>query len=238
MNQPGPSSPWSRIRSALPRWRWPPLALLGSGVMLVHGWASGRLQLLMAPAFHGLVIGAGLVLLAWSVTALMVDQPHRSTPWRAAVLVVGISLLVVLAPPRGSFSTLARYRPPAQLDGLAAGFALPPEQRDLVDWVRLLRGSPQPQLFRGEPIQVEGFVLVTATGERHLAQLLVRCCLADATPVQLAVQWPADSPPPQQDQWVRVEGEMEVLETPAGLQPFVIAHQVTAIPKPRQPFRT
>ena len=222
----------------MPRWRWPPLALLGSGVMLVHSWASGRLQLLMAPAFHGLVIGAGLVLLAWSVTALMVDQPRRSTPWRAAVLVVCISLLVVLAPPRGSFSTLARYRPPAQLDGLAAGFALPPEQRDLVDWVRLLRGSPQPQLFRGEPIQVEGFVLVTATGERHLAQLLVRCCLADATPVQLAVQWPVDAPPPQQDQWVRVEGEMEVLETPAGLQPFVIAHQVTAIPKPRQPFRT
>ena len=239
MNEPpGASSPRSVVRSAVARWRWPPLALLCCGVMLVQSWSGGRLQLLMAPVFHGLVIGSGLVLLVWSVTALAVDQPRRSTPWRAAVLVFCTSLLIVLAPPRGSFSTLARHRPPAQLDGLAAGFALPPEQRDLVDWVRLLRGTPQPQLFRGEPIQVEGFVLVTATGERHLAQLLVRCCLADATPVQLAVQWPADAPPPQQDEWVRVEGEMELLDTPDGLQPLVIAHDVTEIPKPRQPFRT
>lgn len=238
MNQPGPPSPWSVVRSAVARWRWPPLALLCCGVTLVHSWATGRLQLLMAPTFHGLVIGAGLALLVWSMMALVVDQPRRATPWRAAVLVVCTSLLMVLAPPRGSFSTLARHRPPAQLDGLAAGFALPPEQRDLVDWVRLLRGTPQPQLFRGEPIQVEGFVLMTATGERHLAQLLVRCCLADATPVQLAVQWPADAPPPQRDQWVRVEGEMELLDTPGGLQPVVIAHGVTSIPKPPQPFRT
>ena len=143
------------------------------------------------------MIGAGVTLLLWSAAALVVDQPRRPTPWRAAVLVICTSLLIVLAPPRGSFSTLARYRPPAQLNALAAGFALPPEQRDLVDWVRLLRGAPQPRLFRGEPIRVEGFVLVTATGERHLAQLVVRCCLADATPVRLAVQWPADGPPPE-----------------------------------------
>lgn len=235
---PGPSSPWSVVRSAIARWRWPPLAILCCGVTLVQSWSSGRLQLLMAPVFHGLVVGAGVMLLVWGVMALVVDQPRRSTPWRGALVVMCINLLVVLAPPRGSFSTLARYRPPAQLDGLAAGFALPPEQRDLVDWVRLLRGTPQPQLFRGEPVQVEGFVLATATGERHLAQLLVRCCLADATPVQLAVQWPADAPAPQQDQWVRVEGEMEFLDIPGGITPVVIAHQVTTIAKPRQPFRT
>ena len=238
MNRPGPSSPWSVVLSTLARWRWPPLALLCCGVMLVHSWSSGRLQLLMAPTFHVLVIGAGFMLLAGSATALVVDQPRRSTPWRAVVLVICTSLLIVLAPPRGSFSMLARYRPPARLDGLAAGFALPPEQRDLVDWVRLLRGTPQPRLFHGEPLRVEGFVLVTATGERHLAQLLVRCCLADATPVRLPVQWPADAPPPEQDQWVRVEGEMELLDTPDGMQPVIIAREVTVIAKPRQPFRT
>ena len=238
MNPPGPRSPWSTVPAAVARWRWPSLALLCCGVTLVHSWSSGRLPLLMAPTFHALVIGAGVTLLLWSAAALVVDQPRRPTPWRAAVLVICTSLLIVLAPPRGSFSTLARYRPPAQLNALAAGFALPPEQRDLVDWVRLLRGAPQPRLFRGEPIRVEGFVLVTATGERHLAQLVVRCCLADATPVRLAVQWPADGPPPERDQWVRVEGEMELLETPDGLQPVVIAQEVTAIAKPRQPFRT
>ena len=218
--------------------RLPSVALLGCGIMLMHSWASGRLQLLMAPAFHPLVIVAGLALTGWSVMTLVVPQPRSSNPWRAALLVLCTSLLIALAPPHGSFSTLARHRPPAQLDGLAAGFALPPEQRDLVDWVRLLRGTPQPQLFRGEPLQVEGFVLVSATGERHLAQLLVRCCLADATPVVLPVQWPTDDPLPQRDQWVRVEGEMELLETPDGMQPVVIAHTVTAIPKPQQPFRT
>ena len=238
MNRPSPRSAALSAVARSTRWRWPPLALLCCGFALVHSWSSGRLPLLMAPPFHGLVIGAGFILLLWGATALVVDQPRRSTPWRAAVLVMCVSLLIALAPPGGSFSTLARHRPPARLDDLAAGFALPPEQRDLVDWVRLLRGNPQPELFRGEPIQVEGFVLVTAAGERHLAQLLVRCCLADATPVWLPVQWPADAPPPEKDQWVRVEGEMDLLATPDGLQPLVIARTVTAIAKPRQPFRT
>lgn len=238
MNPPRPPSPWSVVSSTVARCRLPPLALLCCGVMLTQSWASGRLQLLMAPAFHGLVVVSGLALLVGGVMGLMAHQPRPSTPWRAAVLVLCTSLFIVLAPPRGSLSTLVRHRPPAQLDGLAAGFALPPEHRDLVDWVRLLRGTPQPQLFRGEPVQVEGFVLVTATGERHLAQLLVRCCLADATPVWLPVQWPAEGPPPEQDQWVRVEGKMKLLDTPDGVQPVVIAHGVTSIPKPRQPFRT
>ena len=238
MSRPRSPSPWFVALSTAAHWRLPPLALLCCGVMLMHSWASGRLQLLMAPIFHSLVIVAGATLLVWSVMALIAYQQHRPTPWRAAVLVICTSFLIALAPPHGSFSTLARHRPPAQLDGLAAGFALPPEQRDLVDWVRLLRGTSQPQLFRGEPIQVEGFVLVTTRGERYLAQLLVRCCLADATPVQLAVQWPTDRPPPERDQWVHVKGEMELLDTPDGMKPIVIAHEVTAIPKPQQPFRT
>ncbi len=205
---------------------------------MVHSWTSGRLHLLMAPVFHPLVLGAGLLLCLGSVVAMVLGVPRRSSQWSAAVLVICTSMFTLLLPPRPSFTTLVSQRPPAQLDGLAAGFGLPPQERDLVDWVRLLRSSTQPQLFRGEPVQVEGFVLVTATGEHHLAQLVVRCCLADATPVQLAVQWPDDAPPPEQDQWLRVEGEMDLLHHSEGIQPVVVAHAVTVIPKPRQPFRT
>ena len=224
----------SRDRGAL---RWLPqvaLALLGG--TLVQAWSGGRLALLMAPQFHPLVLGSGLLLgLAAVVSSLRTDPAPCRRP-RAALLLVATSLLISLLPPQPSFSLLVANRDAAALEGLAAGFALPPEQRSLVDWVRILRTSPDPRPFEGQAVRIRGFVRHRDGAPPSLAQLVVRCCLADATPVELAVRWPDDKPLPRQDQWLQVIGAMGSRQASDGSEAVVIPQQIQPIARPRQPF--
>lgn len=217
--------------------RWLPqvaLALLGG--TLVQAWSSGRLSLLMAPQFHPLVLASGLLLgLAAVMSSLRMDQVPCRRP-RAALLLVATSVLISLLPPQPSFSLLVANRDAAALEGLAAGFALPPEQRTLVDWVRILRNSPDPRLFEGQAVRIRGFVRQRDGAPPSLAQLVVRCCLADATPVELPVRWPDGEPLPRQDQWLQVTGTMGSREGEAGREAVVIPRRIQPIARPRQPF--
>ncbi|MFO8237492.1 MAG: TIGR03943 family protein, partial [Prochlorococcaceae cyanobacterium] len=62
--------------------------------------------------------------------------------------------------------------------------------------------------------------------------LLVRCCLADATPVGLPVRWPAGQPLPRADQWLAIEGRMAV----DGGQLEVVPERIQPIPRPARPL--
>ena len=106
----------------------------------------------------------------------------------------------------------------------------------LTDWVRLLRSQPDPELYAGDPVRISGFVLTEPGQPPQLARLLVRCCLADATPVGLPVHWPAGFRP-RADQWLAVQGRMGV-ERLGGGQPrsVVIAEQLQPIPRPQRPL--
>jgi uncharacterized repeat protein (TIGR03943 family) len=142
---------------------------------------------------------------------------------------------VLLLPPSPSFSQLAANRPP-QTDGEPSlDFLLPPAQRSLTDWVRLLRSQPDPELYAGDPVRISGFVLEQEGQPQQLARLLVRCCLADATPVGLPVRWPAGFRP-RADQWLAVHGRMGIAREGGESRSLVIADQVRPIPRPRRPL--
>jgi uncharacterized repeat protein (TIGR03943 family) len=113
---------------------------------------------------------------------------------------------------------------------------LPPAQRSLTDWVRLLRSQPDPALFDGDPVRISGFVLPMPDQPPQLARLLVRCCLADATPVGLPVRWPSGSPPPEADQWVAIEGRMVMEARPPGATLVVVPSRIRPIARPRYPL--
>ena len=139
-------------------------------------------------------------------------------------------------PPQPSFSLLVANRDAAVLEGLAAGFALPPEQRSLVDWVRILRNSPDPSVFAGQAVRVQGFVRYRNDTAPSLARLVVRCCLADATAAELTVSWPQAQPAPQRDQWLDVRGVMGHRQGKNGKEALVIPDQIRSIPRPRHPL--
>ena len=216
---------------------WLPPFVLGLwGAVLLQAWVSGRLNLLLQADFHWLVLVSGLLLLALAGLAARFAPRRRSCRTPALVMLLAAPL-VLLIPPRPSFSTLAANRSSGALEGESETltFLSPPEQRSLTDWVRLLRSQPDPELYRGDPVRISGFVMPTPGAEPVLARLTVRCCLADATPVGIPVIWP-DGESLKADEWLAVSGEMGVQRVNGVLRSVVIADTVQPIPKPKRPF--
>jgi uncharacterized repeat protein (TIGR03943 family) len=198
----------------------------------------GRLDLLLRAVFHPLVSAAGGVLLMLAVLQVLAGfqageprgGPQRDG--RLSLVTAAIALLLIAWPPNPSFADLASQRPGDDTATESLSFVLPPAQRSLTDWVRLLRSQPDPQLFNGDPVRISGFVLPVPDQPPQIARLLVRCCLADATPVGLPVRWPSDQPVPKADQWLAIEGTMAADNDQLVVVPTVIQ----PIPRPRRPL--
>jgi uncharacterized repeat protein (TIGR03943 family) len=212
------------------------------GVVLVHSAVSGRLDLLLRAVFHPLVWGGGLVLLALAVlelswSARSSSSVQLSRRQRAGLLLgCAVAVAVLLLPPRPSFADLAANRSRELLEEPGLNFVLPPGQRSLTEWVRLLRSEPDPKLHNGDPVRISGFVLPVPGDRPQLARLLVRCCLVDATPVGLPVLWPAGQPVPKADQWLELRGVMASERFEGGLRSVVRPTQWRPIPRPDRPL--
>ena len=219
------------------------LALALWGTVLLQSYASGRLDLLLRGLFHPLVAVSGLLLLALALqqaiagirgAAGSLNPGQRTVPW-PWLLSAAMAIAVLVLPPSPSFSQLAASRPTDLPVEGEMSFVLPPAKRSLTDWVRLLRSQPDPQLYAGDPVRISGFVLQPPGEPPQLARLLVRCCLADATPVGLPVRWPRGTRP-KADQWLELRGRMGVEAWRGQDRSVVIAESVRPIPRPRRPL--
>ena len=211
------------------------LLLILWGWMVLWSVLSGRLDLLLRGVFHSLVGASGVVLLAAGVLLLVRHRRQRDIarwPWLVSS---ALGFMVVLIPPNPSFSDLASNRPQGLPEPAELAFVLPPEQRSLTEWVRLLRSQPDPQLVDGNPVNISGFVWTQPEGPPLIARLTVRCCLADATPSGLAVAWPADAEP-KANQWLAIQGRMTI-GTRKGEPTAVVAPTlIKPIPRPERPL--
>jgi uncharacterized repeat protein (TIGR03943 family) len=146
-----------------------------------------------------------------------------------------VALLVLAIPPNPSFSDLASTRPEGLPEPPDLAFVLPPEQRTLTEWVRLLRAQPDPDLVEGNPVNISGFVLKRQDEPPQIARLTVRCCLADATPAGLPVAWPDDANPKTND-WLSIQGRMAVKTRQGVRTAVVVPETITSIPRPERPL--
>ena len=224
------------------------LALGLWAVVLLQSSVDGRLDLLLRAAFHPLVSSAGGVLLMLAVVQVLAGlrqwrggsggggsgggEPPSRQERRLSIATAAIAALIIALPANPSFADLASQRPADDTAADTLSFVLPPAQRSLTDWVRLLRSKPDPKLFDEDPVRISGFVLPMPDGPPELARLLVRCCLADATPVGLPVRWPAGEPLPQADQWLAIEGRMAIEND----QLQVVPESIRPIPRPARPL--
>ncbi|MBW4530833.1 MAG: TIGR03943 family protein [Aphanothece saxicola GSE-SYN-MK-01-06B] len=227
-------------RAAL--WRAASLGLWA--LVMLYSSVDGRLDLLLRAVFHPLVALAGLLLLLVALLQLrLAFGPGRQERGdrrqaRTLLLTAAIALLVLLLPPAPSFADLAGQRPRDETAESELSFVLPPAQRSLTDWVRLLRSQPDPKLFAGDPVRISGFVLPMEGEPPQLARLLVRCCLADASPVGLPVHWPAGQAPFPADQWLAIDGVMGLRPAPGGggERLEVVPSRIRPIPRPARPL--
>ena len=215
--------------------------MIRGALLIVWGWIvlwsviSGRLDLLLRGVFHGLVGLSGAALLMAGVSLLIRHRGRRErlpwTWWSSAA----IAILVLLVPPNPSFSDLAQSRPQGLPEPPELAFVLPPEQRTLTEWVRLLRSQQDPDLVDGNPVNISGFVWAQTKGPPLIARLTVRCCLADATPAGLPVLWP-EGFSPTTNQWLSIQGEMAVTMRNEQRVAVVIAKTITPIVRPKHPL--
>jgi uncharacterized repeat protein (TIGR03943 family) len=180
------------------------------------------------------VAASGVVLLALGLQQAL--QRGTRPGWRRSWLLAAVvALAVLLIPPNPSFSDLASNRSSDLGTDLELDFQLPPGQRSLTDWVRLLRSQPDPQLYAGDPVRISGFVLPQPGDRPQLGRLLVRCCLADATPIGLPVRWPPGYQP-QPDQWLALEGRMGVERHRGSPRSVVLVERLRPIARPARPL--
>ena len=211
------------------------LLLILWGWMVIWSVLSGRLDLLLRGVFHSLVGASGAVLLAAGLLLVIRHRRRREAtrwPW---LISAALGCLVLVIPPNPSFSDLANNRPQGLPEPPELAFVLPPEQRSLTEWVRLLRSQPDPDLVAGNPLNISGFVWSQPDGPPLIARLTVRCCLADATPSGLPVAWPADVEP-KANQWLSIQGTMAA-ETHNGERvAVVVPTTIKPIPRPKRPL--
>ena len=214
----------------------PPLVLTLWGWVLVWSSLSSRLDLLLNAAFHPVVVIAGVVLMLLGLLQLrLLGRRRAGVAPLGWLLSACVALLILALPPEPSFSDLAASRPDSLPAAPSLSFFLPPEQRTLTEWVRLLRSQPDPELHAGDPVRISGFVLDRPGEPLQLARLTVRCCLADATPAGLPVDWPEEANP-QPDQWFSIEGTMIVQERNGVPVSVVKPNRMTLIPRPDRPL--
>ena len=211
------------------------------GALLLFSYSSERLNLLVRAPLQPVIGLAGVVLLLLAGLDMAMGQgqgrqrlPRRE--WASWLLGGMVAVAMLLLPPEPSFSDLAATRGSGQMLQEEISFVLPAGQRSLTDWVRLLRAAPDPQLYAGDPVRISGFVLAVPGEPPQLARLLVRCCLADATPIGLPVRWPPDRPLPKANQWLAIEGVMGIDSSDGQAQSLVLPRRISPIPRPKRPF--
>ncbi|MCX6041541.1 MAG: TIGR03943 family protein [Caldilinea sp.] len=112
-------------------------------------------------------------------------------------------------------------------------------ERTVLDWLHAFSASSDPaQEFAGQPVDVVGFVYHDPRlpeGKLLVNRFTVSCCVADASPVSLVVQW-ADAATLANDSWVQVQGVLQPGAFNGRPLPIVMARRVDRVEQPAQPY--
>jgi uncharacterized repeat protein (TIGR03943 family) len=168
------------------------------------------------------------------------SKPGRSLLLLAVPVVLGTLIPAAPLTAEAINNRGLRNAAPLQVGGGSAPvqFALAPEERTILDWLREFQRAEAPASFEGQPVDVLGFVYHEPRlpeDEFMLARFTLICCVADASAVAVQVDWPAASTLPS-DQWVQVRGTMAVGEWEGVPMPRVMAETVEPIDPPEQPY--
>lgn len=174
-----------------------------------------------------LAVGLLLLLGLWSAWQLLKrhnlarqhdvgDYQHPRVSWWS-VGIVGLPLFFALAFPSRPLDASAAQSvslSPIGGRGMAASFSIPPEQRNILDWLREFSRVGNPASFEGQRADVIGFIYrepdMSAT-QFMVARFSVSCCVADAFALGLPVEY-ASAAEFETGAWVRITGTLSAGE--------------------------
>jgi uncharacterized repeat protein (TIGR03943 family) len=232
------------------------LAIGAWGVLLLKYWLTGQLAVLIHPNYFPLTVGAGFLLVGLTVWQGWVrwrepGQPQAVAPggqllprsW-GRFLLLSTAVVGLIVTPRPFTSQVAlesgelwnmtrtlpqQFRPVSR-----------PEERSLVDWVRLLNTYPEPDAYQGQKAKVQGFVVhppESPVNRFFIARFVVTCCAADAYPVGLPVDMREGTAQTYKaDTWLEIQGQMATGQVKGQRRLILKADKITPIKPPANPY--
>lgn len=234
------------------------LLLLGTGLYFAYNIISGNLTNYINIRFAWLSYLAVVLLLlmaAYAVYQLLGgagshahhdhdhghdhDHAHGTISW-GGLFVIAVPLLIgTLIPSRPLGADALSVNSISLTSASAAALEqvnIPPEQRNVLDWLRAFGTSTDYAQFNGLPADLVGFVYDEPSfGDEifMVARFTVSCCVADASGIGLPVIWSEELP---LDQWVRVRGTLQVGDFRGDLVPLLRAEGIEIVDQPQHPY--
>ncbi|MCA9971713.1 MAG: TIGR03943 family protein, partial [Anaerolineales bacterium] len=147
------------------------------------------------------------------------DGHSHAIHWAGLVIVALPVVLGLMIParPLGAGALANRSVDPAALPAVPppadnTSMAIPPAERNVLDWQILFQQAADPAPFAGLEARVVGFVYRGSdfpADSFMVSRYALSCCVADAAPIGLLVRWP-DTADLAADQWVEVHGRFEI----------------------------
>ncbi len=235
------------------------VAIAAWGVLILKYWLTDKLNLLIHPDFFWLVIVAAIGLLSmgfckslqlWHkipTDQITSGEQHINVfpPGWSSSLLLAAAVLGFIISPQVFASQTALNREVTEILGAtrtqpqAFRANIRPEERTLIDWVRILNVYPEPDAYTGQKVKVQGFVIHSEEINLNhliLARFVITCCAADVYPAGLPVQLPTtrDQYPP--DTWLEVEGQMITSNIADKRRLTIKANSIRTIPQPKNPY--
>lgn len=229
--------------------------LLGLGVYFIYNIVSGNLTNYINVRFAWLsYVAVVLFLLIGGYSAYHMlrhhtgshdhdhDHAHGSLSWGTLAVLAVPLLLGTLIPSRPLGAEAVDGDLGLTSAAAAAGspttFTINPENRNVLDWLRVFNSTDDYSALEGQPADVIGFVYTEpsfAENQFMIARFTISCCVADASAIGLPAFW-ADGATPEQGQWVHVRGTMKVGEFRDDSLPILQIESLEPVEQPEHPY--
>lgn len=233
------------------------LAIAAWGILLLKYWLTEKLGLLVHPRYFWVSNVTGFVLLliaAFKFWGLLRQQktpmpkvqhltlfPPGWTSW-LLLLTALLGLLITPRPLTISAATqqeLADSFSSSRIKPQAFQSSVRSDERSLIDWVRTLAALPEPDLYTGQKVKVQGFAVhLPELPDQYLTitRFVIGHCALDAYPVGLPVQLTTSRQSYSPNTWLEVEGQMITEDLGGKRQLTIQAKSLKPIPEPKNPY--
>jgi putative membrane protein len=100
------------------------------------------------------------------------------------------------------------------------------------DWVNA-KNLNENRVFKDKKVKVSGFVAPGSSPSMfNLSRFVISCCVVDATPVSLMVEYSSYNQEFKSDEWVEVEGIFAIKTINGKSEPVIIPNSIIKIPNP------
>ncbi len=230
------------------------LLLIGLGLYFVYNIATGNILNYVNARFAWLsYVAAALFLILGGLSVIHLlrdhdhdededhhDHEHAPLSWGVLALLAVPLALGVLIPskPLGAEAVSGGVSLSSSATvGNTQSFNVPPEQRNVLDWLRAFNDGSYSQ-FNGQNADVIGFVYTEPGYDANtfmVARFAITCCVADASAIGLPVysSQSADFP---QGQWVEVKGTFNLGSFAGDQVPVLQAASIDRVEEPEHPY--